>query len=196
MNETLKEGVEQSLITMSFDSADFSEVPAGQTALMLMQPTFIRVMDHLRRTLEQSAWKGQYETTYAWPEGTTPDAKAEVLWLYDKLEGAAKSASDQADIECQLEELPQPVPVYLLHLEKENQRRTINLWELCYQICLEDYAPEIESKGFAEVSLDQAKPDRCLFEDSGEVDWVRLDRKTAGVIQAAFQALEDFSPLG
>jgi hypothetical protein len=184
-----RDALSNPFLAMSFDSADFSEVPAGQTALMLMQPTFIRVMDHLRRTLEQSAWQGQYETTHAWPEGTTPEVKAEVLWLYDKLEGAAKV--DQADIECQLEELPQPVPVYLLHLEKEQQKRTINVWELCYQICLEDYTPEIESKGFVEVPLEEARPDRCLFDASGEVDWVRLDQKTAGVIQAAFQSLEN-----
>jgi hypothetical protein len=177
------------VFAMSFDSADFSEVPAGQTALMLMQPTFIRVMDHLRRTLEQSVWKGQYETTHAWPEGTTPEVKAEVLWLYDKLEGAAKE--DQADIECQLEELPQPVPVYLLHVEKAQQKRTINVWELCYQICLADYTPQIERTYFVEVALDEAQPDYALFDESGEVDWVRLDQKTAGVVQAAFQSLEN-----
>jgi hypothetical protein len=174
---------------MAFESADFSEVPAGQTALTLMQPTFIRVMDHLRRTLEQSAWKGQYETTHAWPEGTTPEVKAEVLWLYDKLEGAAKV--DQADIECQLADLPQPVPVYLLHLEKEQQRKTINVWELCYQICLTDYIPQIERTDFVEVALEEAQPDYALFDESGEVDWVRLDQKTAGMIQAAFQSLEN-----
>jgi hypothetical protein len=176
-------------LAMSFDSANFSEVPAGQTALTLMQPTFIRVMDHLRRTLEQSAWKGQYETTHAWPEGTTPEVKAEVLWLYDKLEGAAKV--DQADIECQLEELPQPVPVYLLHLENEQQTRTINVWELCYQICLANYTSQIERTDFVEVALNEAQPDYALFDESGEVDWVRLDQKTAGVIQAAFQSLEN-----
>jgi hypothetical protein len=184
-----RDALSNPFLAMSFDSADFSEVPAGQTALMLMQPTFIRVMDHLRRTLEQSVWKGQYETTHAWPEGTTPEVKAEVLWLYDKLEGAAKV--DQADIECQLEELPQPVPVYLLHLEKGQQTRTINVWEMCYQICLANYTPQIERTDFVEVALNEAQPDYALFDESGEVDWVRLDQKTAGVIQAAFQSLEN-----
>jgi hypothetical protein len=188
-----RDALSNPFLAMSFNSADFSEVPAGQTALTLMQPTFIRVMDHLRRTLEQSDWKGQYETTHAWPEGTTPEVKAEVLWLYDKLEGAAKV--DQADIECQLEELPQPVPVYLLHLEKEQQTRTINVWELCYQICLANYTPQIKRTDFVEVALNEAQPDYALFDESGEVDWVRLDQKTAGVIQAAFQSLEN-SPLG
>jgi hypothetical protein len=173
---------------MSFDSAHSAEVPPWQSAVTLMQPTFIRVMDHLRRTLEQSVWKGQYETTHAWPDNITPEAKAEVLWLYDKMEGAAKA--DQADIESQLEDLPQPVPVYLLHLEKEQERRILNLWELCYEICLASYMPEFQRTDFVEVALDEAQPDYTLFDGSGEVDWVRLDQKTASVIQAAFQSLE------
>jgi hypothetical protein len=174
---------------MSFNAADSPEVPVRQSAMALMQPTFIRVMDHLRRTLEQSDWKGQYETTYAWPEGISPEAKAEVFWLYDQLEGAAKA--DQADIECQLEELPQPIPVYLLHLEMDQEKRTMNLWELCCQICLADYDAQIECTDFVEVDLDLALPDSSLFDASGEVDWVQLDQKTAGVIQSAFQSLKN-----
>jgi hypothetical protein len=173
---------------MSFTSNHSAEVPPWQSAVTLMQPTFIRVMDHLRRTLEQSAWKGQYETIHAWPEDITPEAKAEVLWLYDKMEGAAKA--DQADIESQLEDLPQPVPVYLLHLEKAQEQRTLNLWELCYQICLATYTPHLERTDFVEVALEEALPDYTLFDESGEVDWVRLDQKTASVIQSAFQCLE------
>jgi hypothetical protein len=174
---------------MSFDTAHSPEIPERQSALVLMQPTFIRVMDHLRRTLEQSEWQGQYETTYAWPEAIATEAKAEVLWLYDKLEGAAKP--EQADIERQLEDLPQPIPVYLLHLEKGEEKRTISLWELCYQICLANHNSQIERTDFVEVDLDVAPPDASLFDTSGEVDWVRLDRKAAGVIQAAFQSLEN-----
>jgi hypothetical protein len=176
-------------LAMSFDIAHSPEIPERQSALVLMQPTFIRVMDHLRRTLEQSEWKGQYETTYAWPEAITAEAKAEVLWLYDKLEGAAKA--DQADIECQLEDLPQPIPVYLLHLEQGDEKRTMSLWELCYQICLANYNSQIERTNFVEVDLDLAPPDTSLFDASGEVDWVRLDQKAAGVIQAAFQSLKN-----
>jgi hypothetical protein len=176
------------LSIMSFDSADFSEASAEQTAIALMQPTFIRVMDHLRKTLEQSAWKGQYETTYAWPEGVTPEAKAQVLGLYSRIEVAPKS--EQAGLEVQLETLPEPIPIYLLHLDKAQETRTLNLWELCYQICLADYTPNFESEGFVEVDLDEAKPDRTLFDTLGEVDWVQLDRKTGAVVQSAFDSLE------
>jgi hypothetical protein len=173
---------------MSFDSADFSEASGSQTALTLMQPTFIRVMDHLRRTLEQSAWKGQYETTYAWPEEATPEVKAQVLGLYSRIEVAPKS--EQANLEAQLAALAEPIPIYLLHLDKPQETRTLNLWELCYQICLADYTPDFESTGFVEIDLDEAAPDLSLFDVLGEVDWVQLDCKTAAVVQTAFDSLE------
>jgi hypothetical protein len=172
---------------MAFDSADFSGASGSQTALTLMQPTFIRVMDHLRKTLERSDWKGQYETTYAWPEGTTPEAKAEVLGVYNRIEVAPKS--EQASLESLLALLPEPIPIYLLHLDKAQETRTLNLWELCYQICLADYTPEFESTGFVEVDLDEAAPDLSLFDALGEVDWVKLDQKTGSVVQAAFEHL-------
>ncbi|WP_404784791.1 hypothetical protein [Altericista sp. CCNU0014] len=174
---------------MSFDAANSPELPLRQSAAALMQPTFIRVMDHLRRMLEESDWKGHYETTYVWSENIAPETKAEVLWLYDKLEEAAKA--DRADIERQLEDLPQPIPVYLLHLEKGEKTRTMNLWELCYQICLGSYSPQIERADFVEIDLDTAPPDASLFDAFGEVDWMRLDQKAAGVIQAAFQLLKN-----
>jgi hypothetical protein len=176
------------LFVMSFDSADFSEASGSQTALTLMQPTFIRVMDHLRRTLEQSAWKGQYETTYAWPEEATPEVKAQVLGLYSRIEVAPKS--EQANLEAQLAALAEPIPIYLLHLDKPQETRTLNLWELCYQICLADYTPDFESTGFVEIDLDEAAPDLSLFDVLGEVDWVQLDCKTAAVVQTAFDSLE------
>jgi hypothetical protein len=183
-----RDAFRQFWLIMSFDPADFAEGSGSQTALILMQPTFIRVMDHLRRALEQSDWKGQYETTYAWPEGITPEAKAEVLWLYDKIEAAAKS--EKADLEYQLEVLPQPIPIYLLHLEKGEERRLLNVWELCCQICLADYVPQMDSKDFVNVGLDDAVADQSLFDALGEVDWARLDQKTGGVIQASFESLD------
>jgi hypothetical protein len=171
---------------MSFDFADMSP---WQQAVTLMQPAFIRVMDHLRNTLERSDWAGQYETVHAWPEDITPDEQAEVLVLYDRL-ATAKNDAQQAEIEEQLQDLPQPVPVYLLHLTKGDRTKTMNLWELCYQICLVDYTPHIERTTFVDLPLEDVQPDHSLFDLSGEVDWPGLDRKTAQVIQSAFESLD------
>jgi hypothetical protein len=171
---------------MSFESAD---TPPWQQAVTLMQPAFIRVMDHLRNTLERSDWAGQYETVHAWPEDITPDEQAEVLVLYDRLATVKNDAQIEA-IEAQLQNFPQPIPVYLLHLTKGDRTKTMNLWELCYQICLVGYTPHIERTTFADLPLEDVQPDHTLFDASGEVDWPGLDRKTAQVIQSAFESLD------
>jgi hypothetical protein len=173
---------------MNLNAAHDSDSLSRQQAAQLMQPAFIRVIDHLRTTLEQSKWVGQYETIQAWPAETTPEMQAEVLYLMDQIE--AVEDGDRAALEDRLEALPQPISVYLLHLAKAEQRKTLNLWELCYQICLLDYVPQIERTTVVEIPLGQISPDYTLFDDNGEVDWTRLDLKAAQAVQAAFQSLE------
>ena len=163
--------------------------PPWQLAVRLMQPAFIRVIDHLRTTLEQSDWTGQYETIQAWPLNTSPQVQDEVLYLIDQIELVEED--QRHELEAQLEALPQPIPVYLLHLKKAEQARTLNIWELCYQICLCDYSPQVERTTFIEVSLEEAHPDQTLFDETGEVDWTRLDLKTAQAVQSAFDAFND-----
>jgi hypothetical protein len=169
-------------------SADSPQASARQLAMALMQPTFIRVIDQLRLAQERSDWVGKYETMQAWPPQTTPQEQAEVLWLYDRREGAA--TEDLIDIDRQLEDLPQPIPVYLLHLTKAGQTKTLNVWELCYSICLTDYQPQLQRAEYVEVPATAMRPDDTLFDETGDIDWATLDKKTAQAVQAAFQFLE------
>jgi hypothetical protein len=173
---------------MTHYSVDHASDLPWQQAVRLMQPAFIRVIDHLRTTLEQSEWAGRYETLQAWPPEATPEIQAEVLYLMDRIEAAEDS--DRPELEHQLEALPQPISVYLLHLAKAEQARTLNLWEMCYQICLIDYVPQLERPTFVDIPLEEISPDHTLFDEAGEVDWSRLDLKTAQVVQSAFEALE------
>jgi hypothetical protein len=174
---------------MTYSSAEHSsEALPWQQVVKLMQPAFIRVIDHLRTTLEQSEWAGQYETIQAWPAETSPEMQAEVLDLMDRIE--AVEESDRPELEQQLEALPQPISVYLLHLTKGDWTRTLNLWEMCYQICLMDYVPQLERPTFVDLPLEELLPDNALFDEAGEVDWPQLDLKTAQVVQSAFESLE------
>jgi hypothetical protein len=159
-------------------------------AEMLMQPAFIRLMDHLRHQLEQTDWAGQYETVNQWPSGTTPEEQTMVTTLHTLLE-TSTSLQQQEQIEDQLAELPQPIPVHLLHLTKDDARVTLNLWELCYQICLQDYTPCLSRPTFLEVPLAEMQADGSLFAEDGEVDWTVLDQKTATVVTDAFRTLVD-----
>ncbi|MGB8703006.1 MAG: hypothetical protein WCD18_26620, partial [Thermosynechococcaceae cyanobacterium] len=110
-------------------------------------------------------------------------------WLLDQLETVDEFG--QSEIEQQLARLPQPVAVYLLHLTQGDRQTTINLWELCYQICLTHYEPQLNRTTVVDLPPDAMQPDLALFDESGEVDWGRLDQKTAQVVQSAFQTLHN-----
>lgn len=117
---------------------------AWQQAEILMQPAFLRVIDNIRKQLEQSAWKGTYQ------------------------------------------EVQQPYPGYLLCLQHGDREMSVNLWELCYQICFLNYKlthSELESQ---EVEIDTS-----LIDDTGDVDWERLEAKTNAVIEDVFANLPE-----
>ena len=74
-----------------------NNITAWKQAELLMQPAFIRILDHIRKKLEDSVWQGTYE------------------------------------------EVQIPIPGYRLDLEYQEQKISINVWELCYQVCFSNY---------------------------------------------------------
>ncbi|WP_024545473.1 hypothetical protein [Picosynechococcus sp. NKBG15041c] len=82
------------------------------------------------------------------------------------------------------EDIQTPYPGYLLHLKKEGLETSINIWDLCYQICFCEYPTTAIVGNSCEVEIDQS-----LFEDAGAVDWQRLETKTQRLIKAIFDQL-------
>ncbi|NJS42178.1 hypothetical protein HC766_08250 [Candidatus Gracilibacteria bacterium] len=116
---------------------------AWQQAELLMQPALIRVLDNIRKQLDESIWSGTYR------------------------------------------EIQTPFPGYQLLLEHGDKQRYVDIWELCYQVCFINYNPthcEMESR---EVEIDTS----LIEEDTGDVDWNRLDAKASELIQAIFDSL-------
>lgn len=111
-----------------------------EKAQLLMQPTFIRVMDNLRKQLEKSSWQGTYE------------------------------------------EVTTPYPGYQLILSSQEQSVSVNIWEICFQICFLNYEPKLEGEKTVQIDTD-------LIGESGEVDWHRLEAKTQSLIQEIFTSL-------
>lgn len=161
----------------------FANTRAWEQAELLMQPVFIRVIDNIRKQLEQTTWQGTYQDTPVWPEGVSEETKARVAQLQEQL---ATAPPDQIDeIEEQLARLPSPQPSYVLCLKKGDRQITVDLWQLCYQICFRNYSPILNA-------LDQdmiVEVDTSLIDDSGEVDWLRLDEKAKQLIEQIFNSL-------
>jgi len=77
-----------------------------------------------------------------------------------------------------------PYPGYLLKLERDAREVSVDIWDLCYQICFRDYSPTHADGETREVEIDTN-----LIDDAGEVDWNRLDRKTRDIIEDLFANL-------
>ena len=115
---------------------------AWQQAELLMQPAYLRVIDNIRKQLEQSVWKATYE------------------------------------------EVQTPYPGYLLCLQHGEQQMSVNLRELCYQVCFRDYKPT-----HSELESQEVEIDTSLIDESGDVDWDRLEVKTRAIVDRVFTNL-------
>lgn len=161
----------------------FADIRAWEQAELLMQPVFIRVIDNIRKQLEQTTWKGSYQDSPIWSEAVPEATRARVVELQQQL--ATATPQEAEDIEEQLARLPSPQPSYVLCLQKGDRQITVDLWQLCYQICFRNYSPILNA-------MDQdliVEVDTSLIDDLGEVDWLRLDEKAKQLIEQIFVSL-------
>lgn len=150
---------------------------AWQQAEVLMQPAFIRVVDNIRKLLDVSSWTGTYQDVLIWPTGTTDETKAKVTEFLQEMETATPERG--LEIRETLSRLPIPHPGYHLCLQRQEQTISIDLWELCYQVCFRNYIP-----GDEEVEIDTS-----LIDEIGVVDWQILDDKAKQVVERVFVKL-------
>ncbi|NBD33569.1 MAG: hypothetical protein GVY17_11540 [Cyanobacteria bacterium] len=112
---------------------------------ILMQPAYIRVVDHLRKALEESVWRESYQ------------------------------------------EVETPIPGYELCLSSQDQEIKVNLWELCFEVCFQDYqrgSLPIDAELKVDVDTSLINP------ETGEVDWEKLDAKAKQQVKQLFASLK------
>lgn len=159
-------------------TSTFSTALARSQVEQLMQPALIRVIDNLRKQLDESDWKGDYEENLIWPEGTTDEQKRIYAELQQQLHGVPTEEHDR--VSALMSQLPQPAPLYTLKLTKAEAEQTLDVWALCYQVCTTNYSPDIDQSLAADTDL---------LASSGDVDWRKLDDKTKALIEGIFAAL-------
>lgn len=159
----------------------FTSATQRHQADFLMQPVLIRVIDNLRKQMEASAWTGTYTDYPLWPQGTTEAQKRRVQAISRHL--AETEEPPSADLQQELEQLPKPFPGYQLQLSKHNSQATIDVWDLCCQVCFDNYQPSVP-----------VVVDSNLLDEAGEVNWIALDEKAQQLIAELFLRLEPQSP--
>lgn len=164
----------------------FAHVDEWQQAEVLMQPVFIRLIDNIRKALDQSTWQGTYQEQPIWQDGVTAEMQAHVLQLQQQL--AIAPPEEVPQLEADLARLPQPHPSYQLCLKHPHHERqvTVDLWQLCYQICFKNYNPILNVSDNVTVEVDTA-----LLDETGEVDWQNLDTKTSQLVKQIFASLPE-----
>jgi hypothetical protein len=150
-----------------------------QQAELLMQPAFIRLVDNIRKHLDESSWKGTYHDVLIWPANTTDETKALVTQLLQEMESATPQQVE--DIRESLTRLPIPHPGYHLRLQRQEQQVSVDLWEICYQVCFLNYGSENSA-----VDIDTS-----LIDEWGEVDWHHLEEKTRKLVKQVFDSLPE-----
>jgi hypothetical protein len=150
-----------------------------QQAELLMQPAFIRVLDNIRKLLDNSTWTGTYQDVLIWSADTTDETKAIVMRLLQELETA--TPEEQNKIRETLTKLPTPHPGYHLSLQRQEEQVKVDLWELCYQVCFLDYS---SVNSIVDV-------DTSLIDEMGDVDWQRLDFKVKELVGQVFENLPE-----
>ncbi|MBD2136640.1 hypothetical protein H6F32_03325 [Anabaena sp. FACHB-1237] len=150
-----------------------------QQAELLMQPAFIRVVDNIRKHLDISSWKGSYQDVLIWPANTSDETKTLVTQLLRDMENATPEKVEE--IKATLTTLPIPHPGYHLLLQRQEEKVSIDLWDLCYQVCFINYNP---IQGTAEI-------DTSLIDEYGEIDWHLMENKTKMLVDNIFGNLLD-----
>jgi hypothetical protein len=152
-----------------------------QQAEILMQPAFIRVIDNIRKQLDVCDWKGTYQDVLTWPANTTDETKALVTQLVQNMETATIAQIEE--IKKTLTSLPMPYPGYHLLLQRQQEQVNIDLWDLCYQVCILNYSSQNTA-----VDIDTN-----LIDEYGDVNWQYLENKTQELVKQVFANLPKLS---
>lgn len=165
----------------------FADQTTWRLAEALMQPAFIRLIDNLRKQLETTEWEGAYHEVSVWPSHVPDDTRQRVEQLRTEWEQAAPA--QRSSLEHTLAQLPQPFPGYELRLQRDTAQATLDVWELCYRLCFQDYDPTTgQSQGTTAAGV---MVDMTLFDgETGEVEWNRLDEKAQRLVTQVFAEVE------
>lgn len=158
----------------------FSDPQLFDQAERLMQPSLLRLLDHLRRQVAATTWTHRFETLQIWAENVPQAVQQQWQALGDRLETSSDEV-EVAELQDQLANLPQPTYAYQLCLEKGDQSVIFDLWDLCYHTCFSNHQPEIDYEP-------QIRPG--LLEEAGDVNWDQLDLQAQHMIEDLMTGLE------
>lgn len=86
-------------------------------------------------------------------------------------------------------EIQSPYPGYQLLLTYQEHKVTVNLWDICFQVCFLNYESSLENQNNSSEIAKNVQIDTDLIQESGDVDWHKLEEKTQRLINEIFTHL-------
>lgn len=86
-------------------------------------------------------------------------------------------------------EVSKPIPGYHLCLTKQQHQIEVDVWELCYRVCFQEYNPVRHLFSDEDPRPYKVDIDTRLLDDFGEIDWQLLESKAQQSVRRVFASL-------
>ncbi|HHP7232660.1 MAG TPA: hypothetical protein ACFCUY_17615 [Xenococcaceae cyanobacterium] len=130
--------------------------------------------------------KPKFKTRLAWEQAQILMQPA-LIRVLDNIRKQLDTSSWQG----KYREISEPIPGYLLCLTLGSRTVEVDIWELCYQVCFQDYQPlpnhlfsSSDSSSY-EVDIDER-----LLDETGEIDWQLIEAKAQKAVRDIFENLD------
>jgi hypothetical protein len=87
------------------------------------------------------------------------------------------------------QEIQEPIPGHQLSLTCQEKIIKIDVWNLCFRVCFENYHPSYFTFAEGENQTQEVDIEPRLIDQNGELDWIFLEEKTQKLIQNIFNNL-------
>lgn len=87
-------------------------------------------------------------------------------------------------------EISDPIPGYILRLTKDNRTVEVDIWQLCFQVCFQNYilSPQHIFSQAEERSV-EVDIDERLIDNTGDIDWQLIESKAQQAVRQVFEQL-------
>lgn len=129
--------------------------------------------------------KPQFKTRLAWEQAELLMQPA-LIRIIDNL----RKELETSEWKGTYQEVTHPVPGYHLCLTRQQRSIEVDIWQLCYQVCFDNYSfsPEHifsqDDRSTQEVNIDTR-----LLNEMGEVDWQLIEAKAQNSVRELFANL-------
>lgn len=130
--------------------------------------------------------KPTFKTTLAWEQAQLLMQPA-LLRVVDNI----RKELDASDWEGRYREVTSPIPGYHLCLTYSDYQVEMDVWELCYKVCFQEYEPVEHLFSLENEAAYPVEIDTRLIDESGEVDWQFLESKAQQFVRKAFSNLPE-----